>query len=168
MVGIRIARAEDVKELSNIQKSAFLPIFLRYHDTGNPCLYGTEDITKRLESRDIRYYCILENGKLVGGMFYKCSGSTPFGELGHGEYHLGRIYIDPDRQNRGIARRAIMLGEREFPDAVRFTLEAPEELRSSRFCYSNAGFDDTGERLEISPGLVLAAFEKRMKRPALA
>ena len=61
-----------------------------------------------------------------------------------------------------------MLGEREFPDAVRFTLEAPEELGSSRFCYSNAGFDDTGERLEISPGLVLAAFEKRMNRPALA
>lgn len=166
MITIRRAVREDVKPLSDIQKSAFLPIFIRYHDVGNPCLYGTEDITKRLESREFRYYCILEDDKIVGGMFYKCSGSTLFGELGRGEYHLGRIYVDPERQDRGIARRAIMLGELEFPDAVVFTSEAPEELRRNRFCYSNAGFDDTGKRFEVSPGLVLAAFEKRMKRPS--
>lgn len=160
MITIRKAGREDVDSLSGIQKSAFLPIFIRYHDLGNPCLSGTEDITERLDSSEFRYYCILENEKIVGGMFYKCSGKTPFGELKRGEYHLGRIYIDPERQDRGIARRAIMLGEREFPDATRFTLEAPEELRRNRFCYSNAGFNDTGERFERSPGLVIAAFEK--------
>ena len=160
MVLIRPTLREDVKKLSAIQKDAFLPLFIRYHDTGNPCLRGIEDITERLESDDFRCYSILENDSLVGGMFYKCSGSTPFGKLGRGEYHLGRIYISPERQNRGIARRAIKLGEREFPDAVRFTLETPEKNHQTRLCYENAGCRDTGMRLEVSPGLIIAAFEK--------
>ena len=42
MITIRKAVREDVKRLSDIQKSAFLPIFIRYHDVGNPCLYGTD------------------------------------------------------------------------------------------------------------------------------
>ena len=49
-------------------------------------------------------------------------------ELKDGEYYLGRIYIHPEYQNRGIARDAILLCEKEFPDARCYYVDFPEDM----------------------------------------
>lgn len=163
MIKIRAAKEKDAETLCKIQKAAFLPIYELYHDAGNPCLRGAEDIARRLDSPFFRYFTILENDEIVGGIFYKCAGRTPFSEgLEAGEYYLQRLYIDPERQNRGIARTAILLCEKEFPDAKKFSVDFPKELEKNRRCYTHAGFRDTGKELEAEPGLVLASFEKQL------
>lgn len=165
MITIRPTVERDVAVLTAIQREAFLPLYERYHDAGNPCLRGEKDVRGRLGSPHFRYFTILEDGEIVGGVLYKCCGhSTPFvPQLADGEYYLQRVYIRPDRQSRGIAAEAIGLCEREFADAVRFIVDFPQDLEKNRRCYEKAGFADTGKRLEAEPGLVLACFEKHVK-----
>ena len=61
-----------------------------------------------------------------------------------------------------MAQTAILLCEKEFPDAKKISVDFPEDLKKNRQCYETAGFFDTGRRLEAEPGLVLAAYEKRI------
>lgn len=161
MVEIRQSRPEEAKFLSEIQKRAFEPLYERYHDEGNPCLRGEEDVLRRLNSEIYRYFSIFEDGELVGGVLYKCAGRTPFiEELEENQAYLQRIYVEPVRQGRGIARTAILLCEAQLPEARRFSVDFPVDLEKNRRCYERAGYIDTGRRLEIQPGLTLACFEK--------
>lgn len=161
MVEIRLTQMSEVDELLEIQKKAFLPVYEIYHDEGNPCLRGPEDITCRLESPNFIYFTILSDGKTVGGLMYKIKGKTPFVEkLSRGEYYLSRVYILPENQCKGIASQAILLSEKHLKKPKKFYVDFPEGLAKNRRCYEKAGYHDTGKRLEAEPGLVLAAFEK--------
>ena len=161
MIIIRPTIEQDAEILCAIQKQAFEPLYERYHDEGNPFLRGTEDILKRLDTPFFRYFTILEDGKIVGGISYKCMGRVPFlDELKKGECYLQRVYIKPERQCNRIAQTAILLCEKEFSDINVFYVDFPEDLVKNRRCYERVGFKDTGKRMETEPGLVLASFEK--------
>lgn len=161
MIKIRTTTEQEAFLLSEIQKEAFQPLYERYHDKGNPCLRGVEDVAKRLNSPYFRYFTIFEDEKIVGGILYKCKGKGPFfEELKDGEYYLQRIYIKPEYQGKRIAQTALLLCEKEFADAKYFSVDFPEDLEKNRRCYEKAGFRDTGKRLEAEPGLVLACLEK--------
>lgn len=165
MITVRPTKMSDVDTLCELQKAAFTPIYEQYHDAGNPCLRGPEDISRRLESPFCRYFTILDDTEIVGGVFYKCKGSTPFvADLSAGEYYLCRIYIKPEHQSQGIGNTAILLCEKELSDATKFYVDFPKELEKNRKCYTNAGFCDTGNELESEPGLVLVSYEKNVKK----
>ena len=124
---------------------------------------GTEDISARLDTPTFRYFTILDDEKIVGGILYRCEGRTPFiAALGKGEYYLTRIYIQPEYQCRGIGKQAILLCEKEFDDATAFYVDFPIGLDKNRKCYENAGFRNSGKELEVEPGLVLVMYEKKI------
>ena len=162
MVSIRKTTKDEADLLAEIQRQAFLPLYEHYHDAGNPALRGPEDILKRLNSPFFHCFTILYEGETVGGIIYKCQGGTPFQEeLSPGEYYLQRVFIRPEYQGKHIARTAIRLCEKEFPDATAYFVDFPDDLEKNRRSYESAGFRDTGKRLEFAPGLVLAAMEKQ-------
>lgn len=72
MVKIRKSMNEEASILWNIQKQAFLPLYEKYHDKANPYLRGIEDVAKRMELSMFRYYTILEDDEIVGGIVYRC------------------------------------------------------------------------------------------------
>ncbi len=161
MITISETVETEAQILCDIQKAAFLPLYEKYRDSSNPCLRGVEDILNRLNSPYFRYFTIRFDNMIVGGVLYKCAGrGIFFDNLDVGEYYLQRIYIRPDMQNRKIARNAILLCEKEFADATRFTVDFPVDLEKNKKCYVSAGFRDTGKRAEAEPGLVLACYEK--------
>ena len=161
MITVRPTIKSDVDTLCALQKAAFMPIYERYHDAGNPCLRGTEDISRRLDSLAFKYFTILDDGNIVGGVLYRCAGRTPFiAELNAGEYYLARIYVKPDCQCLGVGKKAILLCEKELRNAVKFYVDFPKELEKNRRCYESAGFYSSEKELEAEPGLVLAAYEK--------
>ena len=163
MIQIRRSVLRDAEALHAIQKEAFLPLYERYHDAGNPYLRGMEDISARLAHPVFRYFTILSDSEIAGGVMYKTGGRTPFFDpMPGGMIYLSRIYIKPALQGRGIARTAILLCEREFPDAVQYSVDFPADLERNRRCYESAGFHDTGNRLETDPGVVLASYLKRI------
>ena len=59
MIEVRRTTSEDAAVLFAIQKEAFLPLYERYHDAGNPYLRGIEDIAARLTHPAFRYFTIL-------------------------------------------------------------------------------------------------------------
>ena len=164
MITIRQTVHADAAVLHSIQKEAFLPLYERYHDAGNPYLRGIEDISARLDHPLFRYFTILSDGIIVGGVLFKISGRTPFYDpMPQGMIYLSRIYVKPEVQGRGIARTAILLCEREFPEAVQFSVDFPADLERNRRCYEAAGYHDTGSRIETDPGVVLAGYLKQVK-----
>ena len=162
MIRIRKTVPDEAPVLAEIQRTAFLPLYARYRDPGNPCLRGPEDISARLPLDSYRYFTITDDDAIVGGILYKCSGRTVFSEIPPGTYYLARLYIRPDRQGQGIGRQAILLCEKEFPDARRFLVDFPADLEKNRRCYEAAGFRDTGVRTETDPGVILAMMEKQL------
>lgn len=160
-ISIRITNPSEAEELSQIQKAAFKPLYEKYHDEGSPYLRGPEDILRRLNKSN-RHYTILCDEKTVGGVFYRLYGKrSPSEEIDDGEYYLARIYIHPDYQNKGIAKEAILLCEKEFPDAKSYFVDFPEDMEKNRRCYQSAGYCDTGERGRWREGApVLAKFKK--------
>ena len=160
-ISIKMTSASEAEELSQIQKAAFKPLYEKFHDKGNPFLKGAEDILRRLNKFN-RHFTILLDGKIVGGIFYRLYGKrSPTDEIGVGEYYLARVYIHPDHQNKGIARKAILLCEKEFPDAKSYYVDFPEAMEKNRKCYQSVGYCDTGERARWSADApVLAMFKK--------
>ena len=146
-ISLRITALSEVETLLQIQKAAFQPLYEKFHDEGNPFLRGAEDILWRFNKNN-RYFTILYENKIVGGIFYRVNGRlSPNVDLKAGEYYLGRIYIHPDYQNKGIARKAILMCEKEFPDAKTYYVDFPKELEKNRRCYESAGYVDSGEDL---------------------
>lgn len=163
MVSVRKTLAEDVTTLWEIEKSAFLPLYERYHDRGNPALRDETDISRRLGSEYFSCFTIFMEDKIVGGLWYKVKGACVGEEtLGNGKYYLQRVFIAPDMQSKGIAQKAILESEAYFEDAKTFFVDFPEDLQKNRRCYEKAGYRDTGMRVEVQKGLVLACFEKKV------
>ena len=159
-ITIKLTTPSEAEELSQIQKAAFKPLYDKYHDARNPFLRGPEDVLCRL-NKLYRHFTILFDGKIVGGIFYRLHGKwSPVDELGFGEYYLGRLYIHPDFQNKGIARNAILLCEKEFPDAAAYYVDFPDDLEKNRRCYQNAGYRDTGRKICEEGAPTLALFKK--------
>lgn len=159
-ISIRPTLASEAEELASVQKKAFFPLYEKYHDEGNPYLRGAEDILRRLNDSN-RYFTILCDNQIVGGIFYRCSGKRPPNYiLNEGDYYLCRIYIHPDYQGRGIASRAILLSEQEFTDAKVFYVDFPQDMEKNRRCYEKAGYRDTGELICMDGAPVLAMYSK--------
>ncbi|MEE1139589.1 MAG: GNAT family N-acetyltransferase [Acutalibacteraceae bacterium] len=163
MITLRITTIEDVNALTAIQQNAFLPLYEKYHDAGNPCLRDERDILCRLNNPKFLYLTILSDEKIVGAILYRIKGSTPFVKnLRWGKYYLGRVYISPEYQNKGIATEAILQSENFLKKPRKLYVDFPEDLDKNRKCYTKCGYRDTGKRLETEPGLILACFEKRI------
>lgn len=165
MISLRLTTAEDAEILTIIQQKAFQPLYEKYHDEGNPCLRDKRDILCRLNNPKFLYLTILSDDKIVGGILYRIKGSTPFVKnLRWGKYYLGRVFISPEYQNKGIATQAILQSEVYLKKPKKLYVDFPADLEKNRKCYTKCGYKDTGKRLEAEPGLVLASFEKRFDR----
>ena len=163
MISIRKTTADDVKTLWEIERAAFLPLFEKYRDSGNPALRDETDISRRIGGEYFSCFTILFEEKIVGGLWYKIKGACVEEEnLGDGIYYLQRVFIDPSFQSRGIAQKAILLSEAYFEDAKILYVDFPEDLAKNRRCYEKAGYRDTGKRVPVQEGLVLACFEKKI------
>ncbi|MDR2514543.1 MAG: GNAT family N-acetyltransferase [Christensenellaceae bacterium] len=150
------ATAADAGALAAIQKKAFKRLYALYQDEGSPYLRGEEEILRWLERPGWKVFKILADGVLAGGLVACERPDAP------GEGYLARVYILPGMQRQGIASRALLLCEAEFPAVSHWTLDFPAEQTANRRCYEKARYADTGKRLEQSQGkIVLALYEKQ-------
>ncbi len=141
----------DVDELVAIQKQAFRRLYDTYHDDTSPYLRGTEEFERWFE-RGHHVYKIYADGVLAGGI-------TVF-DRGNDEYYFARIYILPKLQRCGIAKGAIRICEKFYPDAARWFLDYPEDQIANKRCYEGCGYVDTGSRRVINESLTLSDAEK--------
>ncbi|MHC1696243.1 MAG: GNAT family N-acetyltransferase [Eubacteriales bacterium] len=149
---IEKAEASDAALLRSIQSGAFERLYERYHDEGSPFLESEEDITRRMSYPDRDYYKITSEDTVIGGLTVR--------RLSEGDYYLGRLFVSPSLQGKGIGQHAIKLMEDLYPDAVRWTVDFPSDLELNRRCYESAGYRDTGRSEVKSDRLTLSLYEK--------
>jgi len=141
---IRLQKAEPVHaaELAAIQREAFDRECERYgkEELGGPPGYADEEWQKTM-MREACYYLILDSDsegeeqadKLVGG-------AVVFPDESKKLCHLGRIFLQPCEQNRGLGRAAMRALEEQFPWAEAWELDTPDwELKNHRF-YPRCGY----------------------------
>jgi len=82
------------------------------------------------------YYKILDDYRIIGGIIAF--------DKGKGHYNLGRIFIHPDYQNKGIGAQAIEFIENTLPQATRWTLGTPRWNKRTQHFYQKMGYVKIG------------------------
>jgi GNAT superfamily N-acetyltransferase len=152
MIRIRKAKQEDAEQLTDIQIRTF-----RHDNMRKPrgCSLqgppGHDSVAWNARMiRDVWYYVIEYDGRTVGGIIVFGTGSA--------HYDLGRIFVEPDLQNRGIGKQAMQLVFSEFPRDALWTVGTPEWAISNHRFYESIGFHKVGET-PVDPDLGWAGFE---------
>ena len=144
VVTLRRFESRDSDLLAAISKRAFEnDVNYGAPERGGPPGYDESEWQARVAVEATAYYVIEDQGGVVGGMIV-------FGS--NGDYWLGRMFVDPVAQNRGLGSQAIALLESQFPDAKRWALETPQwNTRNHRFYeklgYARIGQADSGDCL---------------------
>jgi GNAT superfamily N-acetyltransferase len=145
----RKARSQDADALAKVSRRAFhSDIDCGAPGLGGPPGYDSPQWQRRM-MRIGDYYTIVLGEEIVGGLIVFRKAPR--------EYELGRIFVDPDFQNRGIGAQAFEFLWQEFPLARRWTLGTPAWNRRTRHFYRKVGFDEVGE--DAHEGIL---FERRM------
>lgn len=152
MVRIRRANKADAEKLTEIQRYTF-----RHDNERKPlgCVlegpHGHDSVAWNKQMiRDAYYYVIEYDGRVIGGVIVFA------GRTAHCE--LGRIYVDPSVQNRGIGQQAMRLVFNEFPQDTLWTVGTPEWAFSNHRFYESIGFHKVRET-PVDPDLGWAGFE---------
>jgi GNAT superfamily N-acetyltransferase len=139
-VALQRAEESDSERLSEIAVRAFHTCADYGGQPGSgPPGYDSPDAQVRF-MKHCDYYKILLDGAIVGALLVA--------RKGRGHCECVGIWVDPDHQRRGIARRAFELAFAAYPDARRWTAETPLwDERTAQF-YPAIGFRKVGEHGE--------------------
>jgi GNAT superfamily N-acetyltransferase len=137
MLSFRKAKASDAAALASASEQAFhSDVHCGAPSIGGPPGYKSAAWqTKAMRFGD--YYTVLKDDRIIGGIIVFRKAPR--------EYELGRIFVDPDFQNRGIGAQAFEFLWETYPLAKLWTLGTPAWNRRTRHFYRKVGFREIGE-----------------------
>ena len=148
MVSFVRAASRDADKLAIASKCAFeddihygAPV--HGDKAGGPPGYQSADWQRRM-MRMGSYYKIIVDKQIAGG-FIVFTGAIR-------EYYLGRVFIHPDFQNRGIGTQAMNFMFGEFPLAKIWTVDTPVWNQRTRHFYEKLGFRKHDTRYDRQAG----------------
>lgn len=152
MIKFAKAEYEDAEKLTEVQIKTFDDDSRRFFGRpgGGPPGYDSVVWQKMIMKKGF-YYKILDEDRIIGGIIVF--------RVKPGHYNLGRIYIDPDCQNKGIGTQAMNFIEITFNDAQKWTLGTPKLAYRNHHFYEKLGYVRIGDD---GPDGYL--YEKRMDR----
>lgn len=152
------ATLNDVPALVEVQTRCFDDDSRRFAgaESGGPPGYDSEEWQIEMIHRSTAYLKIVEDGRIIGGMIIFRMRPDTRGSAHSDHYELGRIYLDPDCQNRGIGTLAMRHIEEVFPKVKRWTLGTPVWATRNHHFYEKVGYQRVGE----ADGDIL--YEKRL------
>ena len=148
------ANPADAPELLEIQRAAFREMYERYRDFNSPYNCTEEKLLYYINDPHGKCYRIVCGDKICGAIWYFVKPS--------GVYYLGRIFVHPSCQRRGIAKRAIALMEADCPDARIWELDTPTDAAGNHALYEGMGYTRTGEVVRINDRLSLYVYRKEL------
>jgi len=101
------------------------------------------------------YYKIIYNKQMIGGiLIFSCLNQV---------YNIGRIFLSPGFQNRGIGKKVLLLVEKLYPDAQKWVLDTPEWALKNQNFYEKNGYSKTRIILAKDQSHKLLIYEKKVK-----
>ena len=139
------ARAADAATLARASERAF-DDDIRYGapGPGGPPGYASPEWQARMMRMGDYYKIVLED-RIIGGLIVFRTAPR--------EYDLGRIFLDPDHQNRGLGAQVMDLLWQAYPLAKRWTLGTPAWNQRTRHFYAKVGFQEIA--MEGADGILL-------------
>ncbi|MGA9762213.1 MAG: GNAT family N-acetyltransferase [Gaiellaceae bacterium] len=120
---------------------------------GGPPGYDSTDWQREaIESGS--YYRVIDTDRIVGGLVLF--------PLAGGSVKLGRAFLEPECQNKGIGRELLRFAESAFPETRRLVLDTPIWNMRTRHLYEKFGYERAGE-IESGFGFPLIQYEKRLE-----
>ncbi len=129
---LRPFEPSDAEDLAAVSRRAFENnVLYGAPKEGGPPGYDSAEWQAEAAQAAMAYLVVEREGSVVGGIIVFRSA---------GDYWIGCMFIDPDQQNRCLGSEALAQLEREYPDAIRWSLETPPwNLRNHGF-YEKAGY----------------------------
>ena len=101
------------------------------------------------------YYKIEHQGRIVGGIIIF--------KVADGHFEVGRIWVAPEFQNKGIGQASMIQLFSLHPQVVKWTLGTPAWAVRNQHFYESLGFKKARET-EMDPDLGWAGFEYERKK----
>lgn len=156
MIHFQKTTIRDVRALTKVQIKTFDHDSKKFLgiDTGGPPGYDSEEWQIQIMQK-ADYYKIVKDNKIIGGFIIFNPRK--------GEYVLGRIYIDPDYQDRGIGTQAMKFMLNKYSDAVKWSLDTPSWAIRNHYFYEKLGFVKVKESKADLEGYSDIFYEKETK-----
>lgn len=147
------AKVEDAAAIHAMQTLAFQPLLEKYqdHDT-NPANETVERTVERINQTHADNYIIRYAEEAVGAVRVV--------EKDNKTYRVGRIFITPEHQGKGIAQQVFALIEQIYADAKSWELDTIVQEARNCYLYEKLGYRKTGETHEINDKLTLCFYAK--------
>ena len=133
MIRFEKATPADAAALTEVQVRAFDDDTRRYPGVPAGGPPGYDDLGWQLDRMSRGHYFKIVEGETIVG------GAIVF-RVGPGHCELGRIWIDPAHQGRGIGGETLRFLEGAFPDASRWTLDTPAWATRNHSFYERHGY----------------------------
>ena len=128
---VQKATIDDIPEILALQRASFVPIaeILKNPDI-QPMTQTMEELSKEFENGLILKY--VHDEKIVGSV----RGRIDEEHI----YHVGKLIVHPDFQNKGIGRSLILEIEKFFPTCTKFSLFIGAISPNTFHLYSGLGY----------------------------
>ena len=157
MIELKPASPVDAVELTDVQMRSF-DTDSRAHglgERGGPPGYDSVAWQIDMMQRG-QYFKLVDGARIIGGAIVF--------DYGCGHFELGRIYLDPEFQNRGLGSSMMQLIEQQFPSAERWTLDTPHWAMRNHHFYEKLGYVKVREEtIDELGGLRLFFYEKMIR-----
>jgi ribosomal protein S18 acetylase RimI-like enzyme len=137
-IEIGTAAIDDAEQILALQKIAFQrEAELNGDFQIRPLAETLDELLAAFASHN---FLIARNGKeIVGSVRLKSDGRI---------CHIGRLFVAPGFQGKGIGKRLMQAAEDEFPDAETFRLITGRQSADNIRLYEKLGYRITGETME--------------------
>ena len=152
-------RDDELPQLLEMQKEAFMPLYEKYHDDGNPYLENLERIQARAARPNRRYYFIVKDGARVGAI-----------NVGHNDpdekkiSFISPLFILPKFQNQKIGYVALQQVFSLYPEVTLWRLETILQEPANCHLYEKCGFIRTGEEEIVNDKMTLIMYERKSNK----
>lgn len=128
---IERAKAEDMKEILQLQKIAYISEAEIYDDYSIPPLIQTKDEIKEEFKNHVFLKAVSEN-KIIGSVRAHMINSKTC--------YIGRLIVHPDFQNQGIGTQLMDEIEEIFRECERFELITGHNSKKNIYIYKKRGY----------------------------
>ena len=152
MAEVTVSRVDErhARELLGLQKEAYQSEAEIYQDwTIAPLTETEEQFRQALQTQHILAAWIA--GRMAGSIRADLTGPT---------CQIGRLFVAPEFQGRGIGRHLLQAAEAAFPSASRFQLFTGSRSVKNIALYERHGYVRIGERF-LNDKITLAVLEKQ-------
>ena len=156
-VTLENAAEADAPMIFNMQIESFTPLLEKYqdHDT-NPANESVERVIQRINNPKGRFSKILADGVLAGAINIV--------EKEEHCYWVSPLFILPEFQGKGLAQKAMILAEGQFPEARSWNLSTILEEKGNCYLYEKLGYRKTGVAQKLNGKTTLVYYEKPVRR----